>query len=394
MTKKLIILILIIVSLIGAVAFWFFRKPNFQLDKLYVSISQSDFEKLNQLRLHALDEGVLKRSKDDYVQCGVKFNSDSVAGKIRLKGDWVDHLNDEKWSFRVKLNEGIIDGMETFSLQSPKSRDFLNGYVFHRLLQHHHILSPKMTFVELMVNGESWGIYNFEEHLSSHLTSSQGRGDGIILYYEDELFFDAVQNNREIIGLIAKAKIKVKADKNIADDRVLMANAINILKNYQQQADSLYYDFHVEKMATYYAICDLARAYHAMGWINIRFFFDAKTQLVEPIGYDGYPIMDWGLPYLGHQAIKAKTTKHKLDQVKVVYSALYRPEIKEAYERILIDIVDETSIEAFKEGILPQINFFEAEIQKEFRRYSYDRTFINKNAEAIRAALIQDGKSI
>jgi hypothetical protein len=299
---------------------------------------------------------------------------------------------EDKWSFRIKLKDGAVDSMKTFSLQSPKSRDFLNGYVFHRLLRYHNILSPKMTFVELLVNGESWGIYNLEEHLSDEMTAHQGRGEGMILNFEDDLFFQAVQNDANLIGLIAKAKIKLKANKSILKkNQHQVKKATDIIKNYQLQTDSLYNDFNHEKMATYYAICDLTRAYHAMGWINIRFFYDLKTELMEPIGYDGYPIMDWGMPYLGHQAMTAKNTKHKLDQVKVVYSALYHKDLKNLYYQKLNTLIDSAAIKAFIEGIADDLKFFESEIQKEFGSYQYDREFLLRNGAEIRAALKYDG---
>ena len=371
---------------------WCYRKPRFELEVIHLTIKAPAMAKLDHFRSEAIEAGVLKRSKDDYVPCQLAYKGDSLKGKIRLKGDWVDHLSDGKWSFRVKLKDGFVDSVETFSLQSPKSRDFLNGYVFHRLLRYHNILSPKMTFVELVVNGDSWGIYNFEEHLSDEMTIHQGRGEGVILNFQDDIFFEAVQNNDNLIGLIAKAKIKLKANKSILkNNQKQVEKATSIIKNYQSQTDSLYRDFNHDKMAKYYAICDLTRAYHAMGWINIRFFYDLKTELMEPIGYDGYPVMDWGMPYLGHQALHAKTTKHKLDQVKVVYSALYNDRLKAKYYDNLQLITNSAAINSFIKSIKADLTFYESEIQKEFRAYSYDWSFLPTNGTEIRKALNEDG---
>ena len=391
--KKTTILIFLVVSVFAiSLSYWYFSRPNFEVEKIRISITDQDFEKLRNFKDEALEAGVLKRSKDDYVNCTVVNSADSIQGEMRLKGDWVDHLKDEKWSFRVKLKNPLSNGIKTFSLQSPKSRDFLNGYVFHRLLRYHDILSNEMTFVELMINNESWGIYNFEEHLSERMIASQGRPEGVILNFEDDIFFDAILKEEQLIGLITKAKIKVRGSEYLKkSNKVKTDKAKSIIENYQFQRDSLYQYFDADAMAKYYAICDVARAYHAMGWINIRFYYNFKTELMEPIGYDGYPEMDWGLPYLGHQAIKAVDTKQKYDQVKVVYSALYHDTIRKYYEIYLIQLIDEEHLDQFLKSEMTKIQFFEKEIQKEFRNYKYNRSFLIKNAKAINAALVQDG---
>ena len=166
-----------------------FKKPIFKLDQIHLKINEKDFEKLQIIRDKALDVGVLKRSKDDYVNCVLEKDSFQSRGKVRLKGDWTDHLNSHKWSFRVKLKDTLANGLKTFSLQNPKSRDYLNGYVFHKLLLQNNILSNEMTFVELIVNGASWGIYNMEEHLTERMIVKQGKPEGVILKFEDSEYF-------------------------------------------------------------------------------------------------------------------------------------------------------------------------------------------------------------
>ena len=43
---------------------------------------------------------------------------------------------DDKWSFRIKVRENkSILGMREFSLQHPRTRKYLNEYIFHKILK-------------------------------------------------------------------------------------------------------------------------------------------------------------------------------------------------------------------------------------------------------------------
>ncbi len=365
-----------------------FKKPIFKLDQIHLKINEKDFEKLQIIRDKALDVGVLKRSKDDYVNCVLEKDSFQSRGKVRLKGDWTDHLNSHKWSFRVKLKDTLANGLKTFSLQNPKSRDYLNGYVFHKLLLQNNILSNEMTFVELIVNGASWGIYNMEEHLTERMIVKQGKPEGVILKFEDSEYFEKDVKKESTYGLMKTAKIKVYGDE---EEEAHTQKAIKIIKAYQLQNDSVFNYFDAKLMGKYFALCDLGKAYHAMGWINIRFYYNTHTQKMEPIGYDPYPPLDWALPYLGKRAYLDKKLKKKFDIEMIVYSALYHQAIKTNYERLIIQLTDSVYVANFMDSERENFKHFETEIQREFKSYEYDWSFLSNNAKAIRIALKKDG---
>lgn len=390
-SKKTRIFLLLFTCLLLVVFFLFFYRSDFKLKKIYIEINEISFEKLETARNKALDDGLLRRSKNDYVNCIVKENNSKHNGKIRLKGDWPDHLKRKKWSFRIKLEDSLSSGVKTFSLQSPKSRFFLDGYIFHKLLQKNNILSNEMTFVELIINDKSWGIYNMEEHLTSRMIRNQNKPEGIILKFEDSGFFEADILKESVYGLNKEAKIKTYGDKKTRKNNpVKVENAIEIIKKYQFQDDSIYQKFNHKAMGKYYAVCDLTQAYHAMGWINVRFYYNFSNQKMEPIGYDPYPVLDWGLPYLGRQAKKAKGVKNKHDIDMIIYSALYNQNILNEYEKSLLRISDSLYIMKFLNEISEEINYYENEIRKEFRFYRYDKEFLFDNARLIRESLEED----
>lgn len=379
--KKILIVSLLCIIGLGA---WYFARqsPEFKLDKLEITLSDEAYDKLYGYRDVALDKGYLERTGDDFVPSEISYNGEKSIGKVRLKGDWTDHLGSDKWSFRVKLDDPLSDGLQVFSVQNPQARGFLNSYIFHKLLLEEGVLSNEFRFVETIVNGESWGVYCLEEHLTDRIYQAQNRKNGIILKFDDNEYFKNSVAEKEVEGLIKTAKIKTygqfKKDDQFKEKR---KKAEKIMKAYQNQKKGMYSQFNAEQMGKYYAVCDLATAYHAMGWINIRFFFDFETELMEPIGYDAYPLLEWGKPYLGHHAPNYQAEKH--DTKMVIYSALKDSSIHHNYTQTLERITDPVYISAFMNKYEAELNFYEEEIQKEYDDYEFDYSFISSRGEEI-----------
>jgi len=376
---------------IGLFCLWFFvfRVPNFELETLSLNISSSDFDKLSELRDVALENDVLERSEDDFVPAIIHYRSQEKSGKVRLKGDWTDHLGYNKWSFRIKLKDEMDDGLKVFSIQNPRSREYLSGYVFHKLLEQEGILSNEMRFVHLKVNGNSWGAYCLEEHLSNRMLTNQNKSAGMILKFSDAGFFQAEKSGESTNDLIQKAEINTYGG---IDNHELNSKAKAIISNYQLQKGGTYKDFDQTAMAKYYAVCDLATAYHAMGWINVRFYFNYETKKMEPVGYDPYPKLEWGKPYLGNNV--ESTNNNPFETTMIIYSALKDSAINAAYYSELERITHPNYVQKFMDENRAQLKFLESEIQREYWTYEYDYTELEQRAREIREALKKKEKNI
>ena len=58
--------------------------------------------------MEGLSNDYLTHNKKDYVKANFYWYNDTVKGKIRLKGGFKDHYEDDKkWSFRVKLKSDV-----------------------------------------------------------------------------------------------------------------------------------------------------------------------------------------------------------------------------------------------------------------------------------------------
>ena len=120
-------------------------------NSMQINIKLDDYQTLLEKRNMALKDGILTRSKDDEVNSIINFNNKNYKVKIRLKGDWVDHIKDDKWSFRIKVRgDKSIMGMKEFSLQHPRSRNYINEYIYHSLLRYEGAPSLRYKFISFL----------------------------------------------------------------------------------------------------------------------------------------------------------------------------------------------------------------------------------------------------
>jgi hypothetical protein len=384
--KNRIFRIILVLGIFGAgYVFWRlkFYVPNYKLETLSLDFSDENYAKLNGFREIALENGFLERSEDDYVPAEINYRSQFRKAQIRLKGDWTDHLGKNKWSFRIKLDEKMEDDLQIFSIQNLGTRGFLNAYVYHKLLKEEGVLTNEFRFLHLVLNGESWGVYCLEEHLTNRMIANQDKDEGVILKFTDDPFFEvAKEEGANTDGLIKEAEIKTYGGPKEDDQRV--SDAKSIMLNYQFQKEGTFNDFDSSVMAKYYAVCDLATAYHAMGWINVRFYYNFKTKKMEPIGYDGYPELDWGKPYMGQNF--ESWNQDPYESIMIVYRALKNEAILGEYESALERITHPNYIQLFMDKHRGELEFLEGEIQKEYRNYEYDFEELKLRAAEIRTA--------
>ena len=75
--------------------------------------------------------------------------------------------------------------MKTFNLQHPKTRSYINEFIFHKILAEFGFVTLRYDFIRLEVNGEDFGIYAMEEHFEKKLLENNKREEGIIVRFPD-----------------------------------------------------------------------------------------------------------------------------------------------------------------------------------------------------------------
>ncbi|MBT6296559.1 MAG: hypothetical protein HOJ14_08360 [Nitrospina sp.] len=266
------------------------------LPDVYIDIKFKFLRKLQEKRKESLQRGVLITTKDDYVPAKIRHEGRTVKVKMRLKGDWARNSSDKKMSFRVQVKNGDhFLGMRRFSLQNPKARIYDGDRLFFEAIKREDILAPRHSFVDLTVNGTKMGIMALEEHFSKELLESQSRRAGVILKFDESMVwlaeseaskgrgFEGVYDNYKNATIKPFRLNRIKSSKKLTNE---LESATRLLRAFVDGALKPSQVFDPILMGRFIAVGDFWGAWHGLRWHNLRFYYNAITGYLEPIGFD------------------------------------------------------------------------------------------------------------
>lgn len=345
----------------------------------------------------ALSQGVITKKEKKWFNCFVGKEGE-LRAKIRLKGDWTDHLEGEKWSFRIKMKDGHFLNRKQFSIQSPKTRNFLKEWLFHQILEEEEILTTQYEFTEVTINGVYKGIYACEEHFKKQLLEFQERREGPILKLDESAFWELQQvekqtntnidflypffENSEILPF---GKKKTYADSNL---RSLFYEARDKLYRYKEGTANISEVFDVNLWAKYYALCDLFKAYHGLNWHNQRYYFNPITRLIEPVVFDAFSEDEEFVlvtkPFLGDNRRSLATSY--FGQLHFIFQAFNDAEFKQLYHQYLRDYLNQDWYERLKK-YEQKWQYLEQRLQQDHADYEFKLDEFLKNKTVLSDSL-------
>jgi len=266
------------------------------LPKIVIDIKFKHIQKILDKRNEALKKGLLVQGGKDFVPASIRVGDRDVKVKLRLKGDFTDHLKGDKWSFRVKTKgKGHLFGMRRFSLQHPKVRGYQLEPLFFEQLRIIGVLAPRYFFVNVVINGRDIGVMAVEEHFSKEILEANARKEGVIFRFNEDLAFDARDGFEKRMGLSGtfdsykNAKIDAfRSGKIEKSDRLKRdySYAVGLLRAFSEGLKPASEVFEAEMLGKLFAAADIWGSWHALEWRNIRFYLNPWTMKLEPIAYD------------------------------------------------------------------------------------------------------------
>ena len=381
--------------------------PEYSQSPLRLFIDSVDMIAIQRDRMKAFEQGVLETDASSWVP-GILFfgkDGDMMEAKVRLKGDWLDHLYGDKWSFRIKLGKEYgWRHMRTFSIQTPAARDFLSEWAAHRLCDQEDVLNTSYEFIPVYLTERSLGLYAYEEHFDKHLVESRNRREGPILKMTEEAFWAIQQvafltKQYHMLPCFETSVIEPFNVKRTVTDPTLMAefliaqNLAYEFKNTLQPPSEL---FDLDKLARYYAICDVTQAWHAIPWHNQRLYYNPVLCKLEPIVFDGYthgPIIP-----IGNQTFLGEIDKFGKSDIEPHQLILFYLFQDQQFIKLYIQYLEKYSsgdfINTFMQSIESELTENEELIRKEFPFYRYDRQFLSNSAAGVRDALVRYKKMV
>lgn len=267
-----------------------------ELPTIRIDMKAKHFLKIAQMRNEALGRHVLIASESASVPAQLSFDGESVPVRMRLKGILDDHRLTDKWSYRITLRDGHrFRGMRKFSIQHPKTRRFLIEWCYLETLRAEDVLAPRYGFANVIFNGTPKGIHAWEEHVAKELLEAQQRRDGVILKIDDtDIWRHRLSNNNVAGGSVFKCFSNNGPVEDYAPGRnernpelrMQRDAAVRLLVDFQTGRRKASEVFNIEVTARFLAVHELWNADHPLGPPNARFYYDAITGKLEPIGGD------------------------------------------------------------------------------------------------------------
>ena len=349
---------------------------------LHLKLSESDFEFIKSKRKIALDRGLQINEGNNYVKCNVIVNSDSSKGEMRLKGHMTDHLEGEKWSFRIKTKKEIM-GMYRFSLQHPGTRNYIYEWVYHQLLKNEDVIYLNYDFVNLKLNDKDLGIYALEEHFGQHVLERNNRPKGAIIRWNPNLYWewriDEFQNVYldEDYSSYSSSYAEPYDKGTVTKDKELLENyqmAAYQLEQFRTGTLKTSDVFDVERMAKFLAIIDLVGGHYSLDWSDVKFYYNSYTKKVEPVGYESFSIRK--SEKIAGQQVRDNYSNLQLNFHKQLFAD---PIFFAAYISNLERIADEAYLKNFIDKIQPEFNKKLGIMAKEwpYRKFNFDGYFEN-----------------
>jgi len=329
-----------------------------------IDIAFENLQKIAYKRQKALKLGHLLSSPEDWVPATVKHRGEVYRIDMRLKGDRPFHwAREEGWSFKIKVKDNkSLFGMRRFAIQNPMTRNYLDEWYLHKLLEYNGLIGLRYDFIDVSINGKHMPIYAVEENFGKRLIERNSHREGPIIRFNTAAYWEGKAPTWEAKAGLPPVLLGAPIDpyqqnKIIGDDNLRQQFDIarNLLESFRQDKLPVAKIFDVDKLATFFAIADLIGNRHVTTLDNLRFYYNPVTSLLEPVGYDNeelFSLSDNSLIGAGKligQKIDYRGLKERTYLTMWHLSVFKDKEFFKRYIRALERISDEKSLDGFFE---------------------------------------------
>lgn len=211
---------------------------------------------------------VLPGDSISYVKCKLKTDDYQFKGKLKYTGGYSDHYNSSRRSVRIKLNE-LYKDMSRFNLYNPACRyGGVSEMLNHKMLKDRGNMILKTDFISLKINDKKREQFFLEEQFSMQVIKNNNRGPGIIFRIE------------QLDPLIIKYYDRSNMDENYASSLDTLQNALEMYLKGTLVPSQI---FDLDKLTNLYTHVDLVGGYHALAMINLRYYYDFNSKMIEPV---------------------------------------------------------------------------------------------------------------
>ena len=368
------------------------KKPDNIENALVLNIPESAMDSIRSFREAALLQGVLTSNLKKYFKSEILYKGQHIPVKLRLKGDWTDHLKSNKWSFRIKVRgNNSYDGLKSFSIQNPSTRGFMLEWFAHQLYEKEDILTTTYKFIPVIINGVNKGVYALEEHFDKQLLEARNRREAPIVKFDEggvwqNHLYRVNHSNGFNVPVLQSAEIlPFKKSRTYRTEtlRKQFTIASQKMNQYRAQENLLEDCFNEDAIAKYLALTDLINGKHSLIWHNQRFYFNPVMNRLEPIAYDCFTSLS-ELEYNPRLIGEMRLKKEALSLSEYI---LNNPKIEELYFSYLNEFLSDEYLENALKKLDNEITFNTELLSSEYPFIELNSDFFHFNQKELSAQL-------
>ena len=263
-----------------------------QNDKIVLDINYRNYNKILKSRSESLKYFRADKDFQKWASGKLTFKGDEYKIRIRLKGVFSDHWGDpKKWSFKIKiLDNQSIFGLRRFSIQHPRTVNYLYQWLYVKILEHEKLINHRILFKEIVMNGDSLGLYIIQEQISKELIENNKRREGPVIGFDKSLWIRSANkskgfyiNRMEDSFLRAKiTPVQFSENKIGTEQEIYLKRAITKLEMFRNEKIPLDEFISVDQLAKIMSVKAIIGS-SEFDWKDIKFYYNPITDLLEPI---------------------------------------------------------------------------------------------------------------
>ena len=236
-------------------------------------------------RERALNSGILE--DPSWVPATVSYSGNNFEAAVSLKGDLADHWkNEDKFSLKVKLKDGFIEGYERFSIQAPYTRQYPDNDIFLSFAKTNDVMANTMFYLPVTFNGMNWGVMNIEPTVDKYFLELAKEKDSLALKFDDQVEWNYRIKSAANEYISAYKVFDSLFDINLMQKKAfskqeLKQQMFSYLLNKLRLSDKIILD--EEKFCKAIVLSEIWNNQHAIHKSNTRYYFNPYTLKIEPI---------------------------------------------------------------------------------------------------------------
>ncbi len=293
-------------------------------------LSNSEYNKYLRRSMRAYTDGEIygekniKKKYKKWVNAKIIDSQKTLKTKIRILGDWKDHLRPPQTSLKVKILDDSLNGVTRFNLFLPETRKGENEVFWTLMLNYLGFPSLYTKMVDVNLNGHIYKAI-FQEDATKEFLERNNLTETVILKSNDFSFY-LNDNEKKVYDNFFSSSFVIDNNNFLKNDiaNYIASEAIASKANINFEKQVLNENFFKKIHKKY--------AYHGLAEINRKYIYIPYKKLFVPLYYDG------NVQFLpGKTNCESEIDNITLDNFKKDYKILSGKSLSKMQECVLRD---------------------------------------------------------